>query len=245
MRRLVIFLTLIILIGASYQLSQLAQGWHHVVSGAPGELVYVSTFDGFIEDWEQYDERNTAKIEDGRLQVYLAAEGRIVYSAARPYFQNFDLTVEASAVEGSEDNAFGVIFRQRDRNNLYAFLISSNGYYTVERTVNGSAKPLSQWHPSPAIQTGMNAVNRLRVVGFGNQFQFFINGQQIELCVPNNPNAISTVGVQGECMEGEWVTTLTDDSLRYGRVALGVKADPAIDVTVAFDNLVVYEPLPF
>lgn len=244
MRRLVIFLTLIILLAAAFQLSRLVQNWHYVISGEPGELLYATTFDTFPEDWEVYDERNLAQIVDGAMQIYLAQAGRIVYSATKPYFDDFDITVDTQAISGAEDNAYGVVFRQRDRNNLYAFLISSNGYYSLERTIDGSTKPLSQWFASDLINQGLNAVNRLRVVAFDDRFQFYINGERVDLCIPDNPNAVSTIDVQGGCMEGQWLDTLTDDSLRYGRLAVGIKADPSVDVTVAFDNIIVYGAQP-
>lgn len=244
MRRLVIFLTLGLLLVGMYQLNQVVQRWHYVIDAVPDQLLYVTTFDAFNADWEQYNERNSAEIVNGALEVYLGRPGRIVYSEAQPYFDDFDVSVDTRAVEGPEDNAYGIVFRQRDRNNFYAFLISSNGFYRVERTLQGSTVPLSDWDASPLIQTGLNVNNRLRVVGYKDRFQFFINGQQVELCIPDDPNAVSTFDALGECMEGQWHPTLIDNHLRYGRVALGVKDDPSVGVRVMFDNVVIYGPRP-
>lgn len=244
LRRLVIFLTLMLLLAGVYQLSRIAQRWHYVIDAIPGQLLYVTSFDAYNDDWEQYNERSSAEVVDGVLEVFLATTGRIVYSAVRPYFDDFDVSVDARALEGSEDNAYGILFRQRDRDNFYAFLVSSNGYYRVERTLAGSTRPLSEWYPTPLVQTGLNAVNRLRVVGYEDRFQFYINGESVDLCIPDDPEAVSTYDASGECMRGRWTDTLRDSHLRYGRVALGVKADPSTEIRIAFDNVVITGPRP-
>lgn len=52
------------------------------------------------------------------------------------------------------------------------------------------------------VNQGISTVNRLRVVARGNQFQFYINGEQVQVCIPNNPDAQSTYFMDS-CIDGQ------------------------------------------
>ena len=131
----------------------------------------------------------------------------------------------------------------KSRLSYYMFLISSDGFYSVWNVSEGQPpQKLSAWIASSLINQGIGEKNILRVVGRGNQFQFFINGEQVEVCIPNDPSAESTY-VGGECLEGRMLVTLTDDRHQGGQVA--VVAQTALfegGVIVEFDNLVVFSP---
>jgi hypothetical protein len=225
-------------------ISRAVTGNHYVLVGAPGELLYVAAFDDFLDEWEQDTGRNSQQVVDGAMQIEIGTEKQVVWSPAAPRFSDFDATVVASAVDGPEDNGYGLIFRlSDDRQSFYMFLVSSNGYYKVERYLSEQApKPLSNWINSEIINTGIDASNRLRVVAKGDTFTFFINDQPVQLCIPNDPEAESTYR-GGICIQGEMHDSLTDASLTTGR--LGVVAITEIgapDVVAQFDNLVVYSP---
>lgn len=123
----------------------------------------------------------------------------------------------------------------------YAFLISSDGYYSVWKTAQGRQRKLSAWIPSPQVKTGLQAENTIRVLGRGAQFQFFINGQPVMLCIPDDPQALSTYA-NGECIEGTMRPTLHDDSLTAGRLGLIARSMQAGGLAVHFDNVIVFSP---
>lgn len=246
MRRALIFVSLIIVLVAMFRLSQLAQDWHYIVPPRPGEVLYTATFDGDLDDWEQYEGRNSAQIQNGVMRLFVGLPQDGSYSAASPYFSDFDARLEMRAVEGPEDNGYGVIFRQKDRGTYFIFLISSDGYYRVKRLVNNNSRIISNWNASPLINLGIGATNHLRVVGRGDRFQFYINGQRVQLCIPDNPEGESTPLPNGECRGGRWSDTLVDDSIRYGRIGVTVEVDLAQEpnVLVEFDNVIILGPLP-
>jgi hypothetical protein len=230
---------------ALYGLNRLVADWHYVVPAEPGEVLYVATFDAFLDDWDLYEGRLSAQVEDSALIIDVGAVNSRPFSAAASHFGDFDLYVQSQAVAGPVNNGFGVVFRLRDPRNYYLFLVSSDGYYRVVREVDGVQRELSTWIPSPVVNQGIGAVNHLRVTAAGDQFRFYVNGEPVALCIPDNPTSYSTYNdLTGECLEGRMVMTLVDDSIASGRLGVIVTTLTEPDVRVAFDNLVVYGPDP-
>ena len=247
MRRLVIFVTLVLILAAMFQLSRLAGNWHYIVPASTGELLYATGFDGDSPDWLQTaGQTASAQSVDGSMRLEINTLGGLSATAS-PYFGDFDVTVEtwveAGVFDGNNNNAYGIIFRQWDARNFYAFLVSSDGSYRLRSVVDGQIRPLSDWISTDAIDQEIGALNTLRVVGQGDRFRFYINGQRMLLCVPNDPNAISTM-FRGECLQGSLVDTLTDDSVRYGRLGVYAELDRGQEtgVVIHFDNFIVYGP---
>jgi hypothetical protein len=193
----------------------------------------------------------------------------VPFSLAAPAFADFDLTVQAQAVEGPLDNGYGVIFRRQvaqprtpgttwsgwvvsraedlllgstlANDGYYLFLVSSDGYYQVSRRVNGADKVLSAWIESPVVNPGFDQPNTLRVVARGSEFQFYVNGELVPLCIPDDPESISTYAL-GSCIQGQMLDTLVDDSLSSGQVGVVAQSFNEPGVVVEFDNLVMFSP---
>lgn len=226
-------------------------GRHPVVSGEAGDLLYVATFDDNAPDWGQYDDGQlAAEAEDGVLRLSVNAESAGAFSTADAHFGDFDLHVTATAVDGPLDNGFGVIFRLQTKDNqrlsddsYYLFLISSDGYYRVTRTVDGTEHIISDWIPSGLIQEGFEAENTLRVVGQGGSFQFFVNNQPVQLCIPNDPDGISTYALQ-TCIDGSMMDMLQDDAISAGQIGVVARATETggAGVVVDFDNMLIFAP---
>lgn len=249
MRRLIIFPTLVLILLAVFQLNRMSGGWHYVIPAEPGELLYVAAFAGTSGDWEQDRGQLSSQVEGGVMRLGVESAGEGIYSAASPYFDDFDITVDTRVIDGVFDgqnnNAYGVIFRQLDRQNYYVFLVSSDGSYRLKRVLGNSSTFLSDWVFTDAINTEIGTTNTIRVVGHGDNFQFFINDELMALCIPDEAGAQSTM-FGGECIEGTMQVTLTDDSISYGRLGVAVEMDrgQTVDVFVEFDNVLVYGPQP-
>ncbi len=56
----------------------------------------------------------------------------------------------------------------------YSFQYNNNGYFSVWKRVRGVVKPEKNWTASDAINHG-EAMNTLRVVASGTEFQYYIN----------------------------------------------------------------------
>jgi hypothetical protein len=248
-----IFAILFIVLLVDYGLNRLTANWHYVLPVESGKVAYLATFDALQQDWNLSVGRLKSEILDtGVLRLEVGDIKSLPFAEANPYFGDFDLQVEATPVDGPENNGYGVIFRLQNKDNsspddddFYLFLISSDGYYRVVRSFNHEQKELSTWIPSPAVIQHTGVTNRLRVVAKGDQFQFFINGQQVALCIPDDPTARSTYSEQtGECTGGKMLDTLADSSIPNGQIGVAAETFDEAGVVVDFDNLVVYGPSP-
>jgi hypothetical protein len=224
------------------------EGWQFTLQGDPGDLLYTATFDSFEDEWQEYSGRNAARIVDSTLLIETDQPEAGPFSTTLPEFIDFDLRVDARPIEGPLDNGYGVIFRLQAGSpgtfvddSYYLFLISSDGYYQVRRVIAGEVRELSGWIPSDLIDQGLNVTNRLRVVAVGDRFRFYINGEPVELCIPDDPAAISTY-IAGECLDGTMQPVLIDDSIASGRLGGIAMSLGTPGVTVAFDNVLVFQP---
>lgn len=248
MRRLGFLLILVAALVITFALSRLTASWHYVVPVEPGQVAYVATFDHLIEDWNQYGGRLEAQVTDGVMRLNVGDVDSGPFSTTRQHFADFDIRVQATPVEGPLNNGYGVIFRLQDNDNTspgddsyYLFLISSDGYYEVKRVVGSDEKLLSAWIESPLVNQGIGATNWLRVIARGDQFQFFINDQPVQVCVPNNPEGESTYFL-GECVDGAMLDTLTDSTIANGQLGVVALSIDEPGVVVEFDNFLVYGP---
>ncbi|MFC1959213.1 hypothetical protein ACFLYO_00740 [Chloroflexota bacterium] len=222
----------------------------------PGQLLYVTTFDAFNEDWDLYEGELSAQVvaDNGNsvLQIGVDSLQTGAFTVMEQPFGDFDLQVDVAQVAGPEDleaPGFGVIFRHKDNENFYAFMISGDGYYQVVRRLDGVDQELSDWALSPAIQLGQ-AVNTLRVVGQDDTFKFFVNDAALPLCL-----TIWNPLVPGECQvpaadaggEATWsaaatVMELVDDSISQGRIGAGARSFGEAGARVHFDDFLVCGP---
>ena len=99
---------------------------------------------------------------------------------------------------------------------------------------------MTVWHNSEGlVNTGLNVDNRIRVVGRGDQFQFFINGRAVELCIPNAGER--PTGNATDC-QGQRVSVWQDSSYATGKLGVVVHTDQYIGTVAEFDAFTVTMP---
>ncbi len=189
-------------------------------SSALTPLPYADNFDNPGSGWKTVnDPIIQVQYQDSALHFRIDDLDQIAWSTPKGRrFGDFTLDVDATQVEGPDDNSYGVIMRYVDDRNFYRMDISGNGYIDVLKYKAGKWIKLQDWTESTAIKTGA-AANHLQVIAKGNQFTFKVNGQT--------------------------VATFTDDEFKQGNIGLtaGTLFDQA-GVHVAFDNLTVSEVKP-
>ena len=170
-------------------------GRGQLLAGNPGELLYVSAFSGFLDEWELYDGQQSARVREETLELRVGAPQTATWSLAQHRFGDFDLSVSAVASDGPIDNAFGVVFRAgdaanacdlpavilcglerlmplagaafrqalapADKSGYLAFLISSDGYYSLWQALDGADQAsVSAWIAVGADQSAGTAARR-------------------------------------------------------------------------------------
>lgn len=277
--RLTFLIVLILLLLVVNLLYQPAANWNSVQRGEPGELVYAAGFDSFEDEWQLYEGRRYARIQDGVLQMGLEVPDTI-YSASSPVYADFDMSVTVRSIEGEMTNdGYGVIFRlsenANDQNCLrrfvlvcnleqlpvldtaigilspaprpqasgyYVFLISNDGYYQLLRgdTESNLLEEVTIWHYSNGLlNEGIGQENRIRIVGQGNQFQFFLNGEPALLCVPLEEQL--PTGTAEDCL-GEETFVWEDDAFATGKLGFVLNGATLAGDIVEFDNFSVKIP---
>lgn len=151
-----------------------------------GSRPYNETFDE-SGSWGAGDNADvTGNIANGVYEMYVRADTGLFWSTAGQK----DLGVgtyelEATQIEGPQDNGYGMIFRaDSDANNFVLFEISGDGFVWIGWCENGCedvALPLLRdgWFESKAIREGVNATNNLRVGYTESEMVFSVNGQEV------------------------------------------------------------------
>jgi hypothetical protein len=245
LRRILIFIILLLVLASTYYLSRQAKSWHYIIPASDHELLYATSFETALDEWAQ-DERSNFRymIEDGALIISASTDRVAPIALLDFYFNRFDFSVQTEIIDGifTGNNAFGIVFRRQDARNYYVFLISGDGYYRIKRSINGRETDLNVWNYSDVINQGIGAINTLRVSAIDNQFSFYINDTQLDLCIPDNPDHISTI-YNNECIGGTWQSTLYDSTHSYGQIGIVTDVHEAgrdyPDMVISFDHVII------
>ncbi len=182
---------------------------------APGSVVYQDDFEDPDSGWDVYNYGETlALYDDGEYRVGIFREEYVAWGNPEPALDlaDFEIEVDARAVEGPLDNNLGILVRyQEDDEGFYWFQISSDGYYSVDWLAGDEWVTVAGWQESTAIQQGLGATNRLKVTCSGDQFIFSVNDT--------------------------YLGTVTDGNLGSGNIGLAAGTFDEPGVVVHFDNL--------
>lgn len=160
-------------------------------------------------------------ITGGRYQIdYTAtANTSLTWGSGGDDYANVIIEVDLEQLSAEEDNLYGVACRLREDENGsatgYVLLISGDGHFGIAELSRRSLDFLLEWHQSDVIKQGQ-AQNTLRAVCVGDYLAVYANG--------------------------EFLGDVEDDQFqRAGRVALVAGVTEGESISVAFDNLTIYE----
>jgi Secretion system C-terminal sorting domain len=182
---------LVVLMAASSSFSQvvppinlsaeLLQGGNVALSWDPPPDGLVEDFEDGIADGFDYYPDNIWTVEDG----YLKCASWNSWKSSWHTSQEFeDFTLEGELVNQVSTNTRGLLFRadgpQAAGGNGYTFYVAYNLVnFSVYKYTNGNLTILHNWTPSEFINTGVGESNRLKVVGSGSEFDFYINDNYV------------------------------------------------------------------
>lgn len=186
----------------------------------PDDVIFQDQFvPGETGAWRlEGDEVGRTAVIDQQLVITINQPSTMQYAAlAEPLFTNFSLEVEARQIAGNPESSFGVLVRLLESGQFYRFDITGSGHYMVERyNADGSwSQYLEDWTASPAINQGLNTVNRLKVIANGPALSFYANDALLH--------------------------EILDNSTAPGAIALDAGTFGSGGLQVAFDNVVVRE----
>ncbi|MDH4209035.1 MAG: hypothetical protein OEV76_09175, partial [Anaerolineae bacterium] len=188
--------------------------------GTQGPVLFEDDFSNPSSGWEvgQYNEGSVG-YRDGYYFVTSVQESMRMWGIANQSFSDVDVEVDATQFSGpaDNDNAYGVSCRSQSNNDAYNLIISGDGYYSIQRIVDGTFEKIVDWTRSDSINQG-NATNHLRAVCDGSRLVLYCNGQLL--------------------------AETTDSTFTSGDIALMVVTYDPEATEVYFDNLKVYEPAP-
>jgi hypothetical protein len=114
-----------------------------VSDAEPGELIYISTYDNFNDEWDIEDDGSVSAqvVENDAGNNWLVLsmqETDGVFSLLDRTLRNFDLRVMTTQLESDEahDNIYGIIFGYRgDDEPYFQFQVSGDGYYRLMKII--------------------------------------------------------------------------------------------------------------
>jgi hypothetical protein len=186
----------------------------------PTEALLSESFDNNDNSWSVFEEQgNSAQVEGGQLVIKIADADSIFRTWPQITLTNVDMTFDVTIQEGTQSNvSYGAVCRFSNVDNLYSFRIDGDGYYTLEKKVEGTWETLVDWSPSSALKLGTGQTNRIRVVCSNSNLEFYANDQLL----------ISSQD-----------TTLTGSGFAVQASRFAVDSAP---VSVSFDNMEVTHP---
>lgn len=179
MRRRSIWIAFLSLISLACQLTSLTTELFETPSGA---VLFQDDFSNASSGWEnQSDEQfGTVDYFDGYYRIEVQGDHNMIW--AGPGLNLTDVRLEADMIKviGSSDDLFGLVCRAKNKENYYFFVISSDGYYGIGKTIDGVQSLINAegMKPSEIISQG-KSINHLRVDCIADQQELYINGQLV------------------------------------------------------------------
>ena len=168
----------------------------------------------FTQGWPSVDD-STAKISiiNGQYTFTIGPFDGRFFNTSTVDQGDLYAQVDVQILECSEGGVYGLLFRQSDAGNYYAFILFCNNTYSVIARVNGSliSSPIVAGNLSGSDASG---VHSLGVLAEGNNLTFYVDGQQL--------------------------ASASDQRQTRGDVAMYAASQSTNVMQVAFDNLKVW-----
>ena len=184
-----------------------------------GSVLFKDDFSSPTSGWDREREDDyLMDYADDSYRIFIAAEDVTVWSSPGLVFDDVVVEVDASRLEGPNDNNFGLICRSDNEiGSFYFFSISSDGYYTIGKVKGGEQVLLADevMQTSEVVRKG-SAKNHLRAECVGDRLSFYVNGARIV-----------------EVYDSEFIS---------GNVGLTAGSFETPGVYISFDNFLVLSP---
>lgn len=147
-----------------------------------------------------------AVVENGVFMYSLPLPQLMYWSTAGEQFGDGLYQLEATAIDGPENNGYGLLFMvDNDTDDFYIFEISSDGYAWIGLYRDGGSEDVTSlvgdgWIETSAVKTGLNATNVLKVEANKGLLTFWVNDEEVAQ-VEDNTFSSGDVAVFAETFE--------------------------------------------
>lgn len=188
-------------------------------SDTSGALLFSDDFSSNTNGWGASG-KNIGEINFvyGGLDMKVNTPNSLLWTVTGDQYKNTQIDVDGVLLNGSTNDAFGVVCRFQDNEHFYGFLLSHDGYYGIFK-MDGATLALAD------SQQGLKYSEAIRQGGVVNHIQAVCNGNSLKLVV-----------------NGELLSEVEDDSYKQGQIGLIGGTYEAAGVELFFDNLLVYQP---
>ncbi|MHB8084821.1 MAG: toll/interleukin-1 receptor domain-containing protein [Dehalococcoidia bacterium] len=100
-------------------------------------------------------------------------------------FKDMTLETDARLVSGPATSLYGLVFREKDLDNYYCFMVSGDGGYILQKRVGGVFTTLVKKNSAAIIKKDA-AFNRLGVICKGDQIELLCNGSSLAMAKDNS-----------------------------------------------------------
>jgi hypothetical protein len=168
------------------------------------------------EAWSQdTSSQGSAAVGGGVLSLVLHETRTYVTSIrSEPVLGDFYLEITANPVLCRGLDEYGLLLRLASAADTYRFSVSCDGQARLDRIIQGQASSPVPWMLSGALPPGAPSVSRLAVWASGRELRFFANDQ--------------------------FLFSVRDPLLTAGLIGVFARSAGNQDVTVNFDDLLIY-----
>ncbi len=143
----------------------------------------------FMDDFSDHQNGWKLTIQDEGIVQYdgdairmlIKNPGTELWSTPGISIKDSSINVDAEKISGPDNNLFGLLCRYKDSDNFYGFLVSSDGYYAIVKSIGGERKILSSdsFEPSGFIQKGASN-NHIRADCVDKTLTLYVNWEKVD-----------------------------------------------------------------
>jgi hypothetical protein len=183
-----------------------------------GGILFKDDFSDTTSGWPRGVSANGSEdYVDGSYRIEVNIPQYDLWAIPNQTFEDARVEEDATRLEGPDANRFGLICRYLDPQNFYFFIISSDGYYAIGKTIGGRTSLLGQ---------EMMAYSPIIVQGAG----------------PNHIRFDCISGALTGYVNGQALASASDSDFHNGDVGLIAGAFNTGGVEIAFTNFIVRKP---
>ncbi|TAE01269.1 MAG: caspase family protein [Bacteroidetes bacterium] len=146
-------------------------------------LVMLETFADNANNWKIVDNEISYTMMDNGFYVIQRKKetGSSFYTSEAFFDKNSDYEIESSLrqLNGITNHGFGLVWGMSDTNNFNAFIVNSNGAYSIYYYKEGQIYEVKSWTNEIDKIFPLGKLNKLKIKRIGSNVAFFVNDKLV------------------------------------------------------------------